>query len=256
MVSPETMPQTTSPTYLSEIVLVSGVPPGDVSREVCPVLLVLQVRPGPTEGVGEIVGSPGLVIGDSHRTVSLVGPTYSHCLHQRLSSLSSPGLGSVGTVDWDLIKVGPQPVAVGVVVREQPALQHLVRAGLDARHQVGRTEGNLLHLSEVVGGVPVENDPTNWDERELSMGPHLGQVEGVEGPVLSLLECHDLDVEGPGGKVPLSDGVVEVPDGVVRVGLGFLVRLVTVEALDALVRLVVELAVDSLPLTVHQLEGV
>ena len=67
----------------------------------------------------------------------------------------SPGLGSEGTVDWDLIKVSPQPVTVSVVIREQPALQHLVRAGLDARDQVGRTEGDLLHFSKVVGGVPV-----------------------------------------------------------------------------------------------------
>ena len=49
---------------------------------------------------------------------------------------------------------------------------------------------------------------------------------------------------------------MEVPDGVVRVSLRLLVRLVTVEALDALVRLVVKLAVDRLPLTVDQLEGV
>ena len=172
------------------------------------------------------------------------------------SVLTSPRPGSEGTVDWDLIKVGPQSVAVSVVVGEQPALQHLVRAGLNPGHQVGRTEGDLLHLGEVVGRVPVQSQPAHWDERELPVRPDLGQVEGVEGPGLGLLEGHDLDVQCPGGEVPLGDGVVEVPDGVVRVSLRLLVRLVTVEALDALVRLVVKLAVDRLPLTVHQLEGV
>ena len=37
-------------------------------------LLVLPVRPGPTEGVGEVVGSPGLVVGHRHGSVSLVVP--------------------------------------------------------------------------------------------------------------------------------------------------------------------------------------
>ena len=221
-------------------------------------LLVLPVGPGPTEGVGEIVWSPGLIIGHSHGAVSLVVPEtvplLSSCSFQHPHS--SPRLGPEGTVDWDLIEVSSQPVTVCVVVREEPALQHLVRAGLNAGHQVGRTEGDLLHLSEVVARVPVQRDPPNLYERELSVRPHLGQVEGVEGPGLGLLERHDLDVHGPGGEVALSDGVVKVPDSVVRVSLGLLVSLVTVEALDALVRLVVELAVDCLPLTVHQLEGV
>ena len=51
---------------------------------------------------------------------------------------------------------------------------------------------------------------------------YLGEVEGVEVPLLRLLEGHDLDVHGPGGMVPGGDGVVEVADGVVGVLLGHL----------------------------------
>ena len=118
------------------------------------------------------------------------------------------------------------------------------------------TEGDLLHLGEVVPRVPVESDLPHWDQRELSVGPDLGQVERVEGPGLCLLEGHDLDGHCPGREVSLSDGIVEVPDGVVWVGLGLLVCLVPVEALDALVRLVVELAVHRLVVLVHHLERV
>ena len=127
---------------------------------------------------------------------------------------------------------------------------------LNTRHQVSGTEGDLLHLGEVVPRVPVESDLPHWDQRELSVRPDLGQVERVEAPGLCLLEGHDLDGHCPGGEVSLRDGIVEVPDGVVGVRLGLFVGLVPVEALDALVRLVVELAVDRLSIRVDHLEGV
>lgn len=46
---------------------------------------------------------------------------------------------------------------------------------------------------------------------------HLGQIERVPRELLCLLKGHDLDVEGPGGKVSTGDGVVQVTDGVVRI---------------------------------------
>ena len=118
---------------------------------------------------------------------------------------------------------------------------------------------------------------------------YLGEVEGVEVPLLGLLEGHDLDVHGPGGVVPGGDGVVQVADGVVGVLLGHLqystvqyssvqysivqystvqhstiqhstachlVGLLAGEGAMALVRLVVELAVHRLAGTVHHLERV
>ena len=60
--------------YLSEIVFISRVPPGDVSGEAGPVLQVLPVIPGATEGVGEVVGGPGLIVSHRHGPVSLVVP--------------------------------------------------------------------------------------------------------------------------------------------------------------------------------------
>ena len=59
-----------------------------------------------------------------------------------------PIVSPVGTVHWDLVKVGSESVALGVVVDRHAALQHLVRAGLDPWHQVRRAEGYLLYLKE------------------------------------------------------------------------------------------------------------
>lgn len=64
-------------------------------------------------------------------------------------------------------------MAVGVGVREDAALEHLVGAGLDAGDEVGGREGQLLHLGEVVGGVPVQDDATHGDQGELLVGPDL-----------------------------------------------------------------------------------
>ena len=91
---------------LSEVVLISGVPPGHISRQGGPVLLVLPVSPGAAEGVGEVVGSSRLVVCHCHGPVSLIVAR----------------LGSEGTVDGDLVPVGAQSVAVSVVVGEQTTL--------------------------------------------------------------------------------------------------------------------------------------
>ena len=56
---------------------------------------------------------------------------------------------------------------------EQCYLKHLVRTRLDARHHVGRREGGLLHLSEVVLRVTVETEPTHRHQGKLSVRPHL-----------------------------------------------------------------------------------
>lgn len=48
------------------------------------------------------------------------------------------------------------------------------------------------HLCEVVGGVPVEHHPSYLTERVLSVGPHLGDIEGVELAARGFFEAHHL----------------------------------------------------------------
>lgn len=49
---------------------------------------------------------------------------------------------------------------------------------------------------------------------------HFGQIKWDPWVLIRLLKGHDLDVEGPGGKVAIGDGVVQVTDGVVRISGG------------------------------------
>lgn len=92
---------------LRVVVLVGGVVAGAVAgggARVAAVFGLVLLRPG--EGVGVVVGGAALVGVHHHGPVPVVVGR----------------LGVEGAVDGDLHEVGAQPVAVGIVVREQPAL--------------------------------------------------------------------------------------------------------------------------------------
>lgn len=95
------------------------------------------------------------------------------------------GAGAVRTVDGQVQVVGAEPVAVRVRVGEEAALQHLVRTGLDAGHQVRRTKCDLLHLGEVVERVAVQHEPAYRNQRELALRPHLREKMDIKLAKLS-----------------------------------------------------------------------
>ncbi|CAH0326074.1 hypothetical protein SRABI128_05160 [Microbacterium sp. Bi128] len=143
-----------------------------------------------------------------------------------------------------------------VRVGEDAGLQHLVRGGGDARHEVRRREGGLLDLREVVLRVLVQLHGADLDQRVVRVRPHLGEVEGVEAVRLGVLVRHDLDVEVPGGEVAGGNVFLEVADVEVAVGAGKGLGLVAGHGLDALVGLEVVLDPEPLALGVDPLVGV
>lgn len=54
---------------------------------------------------------------------------------------------------------------------------------------------------------------------------YLGKIEGVELEPLSLLEGHNLDVEGPGWVVAIGNGIEQVSNGIIWIGGGQAVGL-------------------------------
>ena len=52
-------------------------------------------------------------------------------------------------------------------------------------HDVGRREGRLLDLGEIVLRVAVQLQHADLDQRILAVRPHLGEVERVEASVFS-----------------------------------------------------------------------
>jgi len=118
---------------LGEVVLIGGIVPLDVSGNIEARNVSLQGFLSSAEAVGEVIRSIALVVHIHGSITQVVG---------------TPNL--IGTVNWDLSIIGTQTVSVGIGVRKQTGLQHLVGAWFDSWNHVGRREGDLLNLSKVV----------------------------------------------------------------------------------------------------------
>ena len=213
------------------------------ARETCECklsLLLAWVLNWAVLGVGLVIGTTTLVSIDGGGAISLIVSDSS----------------SVGAVDGDLIEVSTESVSVGVGVREESALEHLVCRWLNTWDSVSGSKGYLLSLSEIVLRVLVEEDLANWDERVILLGDCLSHVENVELVVFALLLGDELNVPCPRGEVALSDVFVKVLRGIVLVGGGEILSLLASEVLDALIGLEVILDIVNFALLVHPLVGV
>ena len=159
-------------------------------------------------------------------------------------------------VDGQRLVVRAQAVAVGVGVREDPCLQHLVGAGANAGYQVAGRHGHLLDLGEVVLGVAVQLHHAHLDQRVVGVRPDLGQVEGVVGCLLGVSLGHDLDIQRPFRKFAALDGVEEILlvafAGLADEGLGLFVG----EGAMALLHLEVEFHPEAFALGIPETVGV
>ena len=97
-------------------------------------LLLARVLDWAVVRVGLIIGTTALVSINGGGAISLIVSDSS----------------SVGAVDGDLIEVSTESVSVGVGVREESALEHLVCRWLNTWDGVGGSKGDLLRLSEIV----------------------------------------------------------------------------------------------------------
>lgn len=110
-----------------------------------------------------------------------------------------------------------------------------------SRHDVGRTEGSLLHLTKVVFDVLVQDDSTKRPVREILRRQRLGWVKDVDRVLLRHLRADDLTVDVPRGRIARLDVLKQGAGHVVWVGAGALAGLGRGQVLVALVRLDVEL---------------
>ena len=166
-------------------------------------------------------------------------------------------VGSAGGIGGELLVVGANAVAVGVGVREETGLQDRVGRGLNTRNHVSGVEGDLLDLGEVVLCVLVEEELSDLAQRELLVGPDVGQVEDIDPlllpQVLSFLGSHGLEADIPAGEVTSLDGVVQVLLRVVGAVVG---RVFLGDERCALLALHVHLCVYPLAVLVDELKSV
>jgi len=95
-------------------------------------------------------------------------------------------------VDWELLIIHTETIAMSVRVGEQTGLQDRICRWFDTRNKVRGRESGLLNLGEVVLGVLVENNLPKLAEGEVLVRPDLGEVEDVVAEFFGLLCRHDL----------------------------------------------------------------
>src|ERR1700736_491237 len=97
----------------------------------------------------------------------------------------------------DVIEVNTEAVSLGISIREQPPLEHLVRREANSRNHIRRGECRLLHLCEVVFRITIELHYANFDQWVVSIGTDLGQIKRIVLVCLGLFLGHYLDEERP-----------------------------------------------------------
>ncbi|MND83629.1 hypothetical protein D3C80_754970 [compost metagenome] len=135
-------------------------------------------------------------------------------------------------------------------------MEHAIRREADTGYHVGRGEGGLLHVGEVVVRVLVELQHPHRDQRVVAVRPHLGEVERVDFVGLGLGLRHHLHIDLPAREVAPLDGVVEIRlTGLPILADGGGGLFICVEAV-ALLCLEVELDPEALVGVVDEAEGV
>src|SRR5260221_5879091 len=108
-------------------------------------------------------------------------------------------------VNRDVIEVNTEAVSLGISIREQTALQHLVRREANSGNHIRRGEGGLLHLREVVFRITIELHYAHFDQWVVGLGPDFGHIKRIVLVCLCLLLCHYLDEERPTWKTSTFD---------------------------------------------------
>jgi hypothetical protein len=99
-------------------------------------------------------------------------------------------LGHVWAVNWNLLKILTDSMAMSVGIRKEPRLEHLVIGGLDSWNKMTRRECDLLNLSEVILGIFIESESANSLQRVVRVRPDLSHIENVILVIQALLLRH------------------------------------------------------------------
>jgi len=224
-----------------------------------------QIAPSTTNKVLVAGLSPAVAGGGIDGALtSSVGKGLDGALVVGAASLRDKGLGSIalevgdgddGSVNGQLLVIGAQAVAVGIGVGEEAGLQDGIGGGLDVRDEMGRREGGLFDLGEVVLGILVENKLSDGSERVLAVGPDFGEIENVVSEFLRLVGGHSLNIDLPGGGFSRLDGLKQGLSTMVGVLSGDFGSGGSIEGLKATVNAQVDLDVDEASIILEPLES-
>src|SRR5229473_570672 len=158
-------------------------------------MISVPLERGRKVGGFPVVFPPTLTIwglGSRHSEVSI-------CAHLAIAMIGVEW--TLRCIHWDVIEVHAEAVSLGISIREEAALEHLVRREANSRNHVRRGEGGLLHLCEIVLRITIELHYAHFDQRVVSLRPDFGHIKRIVlvGPGLFL--CHYLDEQRPARKI-------------------------------------------------------
>src|ERR1700746_3376457 len=137
------------------------------------------------------------------RVISSRCSQVSICAHLAIAVIGEEW--TLRCVDRDVIEVNAEAVSLGVSIREQAALEHLVRREANSGNHIRRGAGGLLPLCEVVFRITIELHYANFDQWVVSLGPDFGHIKRIVLVCLCLFLCHYLDEERPTRKISTFD---------------------------------------------------
>lgn len=161
----------------------------------------------------------------------------------------------VRSVNRDLLEVISEAMELSIRVEENTTLEEPVWRKSDARHDVRRREGYLLHFGVEVGGNAVKFDDSDLVERIIVVAPYLGAVEGKRVVVADTLG-HNLHRESPLREILVLDGITEISAQEIGFFSGDDLGLIDVQAQRLEMREDMELNPESFTLIVDEAEGV
>src|SRR5260221_1219758 len=113
-------------------------------------------------------------------------------------------------VNRDVSEVNTEAVSLGICIREQAALEHLVRREANSGNHIRRGEGGLLHLGEVVFRITIELHYANFGQWVVSLGPDFVQIKRIVLVGLCLVLGHYLDEERRTRKISTFDCLQQI----------------------------------------------
>ncbi len=159
-------------------------------------------------------------------------------------------------VDGQAQVIDAQPVALGVTIRCNAELQHLVRAVTNTGHNMGGREPRLLNFRKVVFRVAVQLKFTHFNQRIILVRPDLGEIKRIIVRLGRIRLWHDLYAETPFREIASLNRIIKVA----LVGLAIFTNrfggVITGLGFDALFGLEVELHPEALILRIDERIGV
>lgn len=161
--------------------------------------------------------------------------------------------------------IRPSSIPLSFSIKKNTTLQNnITRAYFDTWRQVSRIKGRLFHIFEVVFRIFIQHQFPHWNQGKFLVRPDLGKkgfkftifavlnekcgnlgsefftesylrkIEGIKWKSSSLLRRHDLNVKCPARILATSNGVVQIPNTVIRFFFGYFVCFFQSQILDFL----------------------